>query len=336
MPLRTDVTNSVPGSPLVSIIIPAYGRPQYLRAAVASALSGGYDNIEVIVVDDGSPVPVSDEISDLIESSVIRYHRQSNGGTASARNTGASIARGEFLMFLDDDDMVAPGSLAERVAELLKRADVAGVYGRSQSFSEGAIGFQPDVELPVELVDRWTNMNCNQLISPGQALIRASDFDAIGGFATDCLGSDDWDLWIRLSARGGMWRMSEFALSYRIHKGNFSNRLIAMSTGASRVAKRARTMACRKHRPTASFMSRSYVSSLYGGKLRAAERSLAKQGAWRDFLQHYSMRKLLATRLLFARVQFKIAVVRATHRWSISDAPNQLTGRICEACLRIR
>jgi len=322
--------------PLVSVIIPTYGRPKYVRDAVGSALLGGYDHVEVIVVDDGSPVPIAGEIADLIESGTIRFLRQSNGGSGIARNTGASIARGEFLMFLDDDDMVVPGSIAARVAELTKRGDVAAAYGRSQSFSEGTAGFRPDIELPVELVDRWTNMNCCQLMSPGQALLRARDFHAVGGFSNDCPGSEDWDLWIRLSARGGMWRMNDFALSYRIHSGNFSNRLIVMSAGASQVARRSRAMACWKHRPTASFMTRSYVSSLYGGKLRAAEAILAKQGAWRAFLPHYLMRKLLATRLFWARVEFKITVICVTRRWSIPDAQNRLTGRQCESCERIR
>lgn len=336
MALSTNDVTSDAVSPLVSIIIPAYGRPRFLREAVASVLLGGHENIQVIVVDDGSPVPVSNEIADLIASNTIRYHRQQNRGTATARNTGASIAQGEFLMFLDDDDMVVPGSITRRVTELAVRPDVAGVFGRSRSFSEATAGFQPDIELPVEHVDRWVNMSCCQLISPGQALIRASAFRAVGGFATDCVGSDDWDLWIRLCARGGMWRMNDFALSYRLHPGNFSNRLIAMAIGASRVASRARSMACPQHRPTASFLTRSYVSSLYGSKLQTAVPTLVRQGAWGAALRHSLMRSVLQLRTLWARIEFKIAVIRVSHRWSIPDAPMKLTGRDCTACEQIR
>ena len=323
-------------SPLVSIIIPAYNRPETLREAIASALLGGHDHLEIIVVDDESPVPIAGAIADLIESNTVHHHRQKNGGMGAARNTGASLAHGEYLLFLDDDDLVVPGSIARRVSELVRRPELSCVFGRSRQFTDLTTGFEPDRALPVERVDRWTNMFCCQVMSPGQALIRTSEFRALGGFATDCPGADDWDLWIRLSARGQMWRMDDFTLSYRMHGGNFSNRLLIMAAGASQVARRSRRLACWKHRSTASYLTRTYVRSLYDEKIRIAAQALAARGAVGSVVRYSASRLVLYLRALWARIEFKCAMIALTHRWSVADAPNQLNGRHCPACERIR
>jgi glycosyltransferase involved in cell wall biosynthesis len=95
------------GSPLFSIILPTYGRPQFLRDALASVLAQTLQNFECIVVDDGSPTPVDPDSDDRIQ--LIR--RLGKGGAAAARNSGLEVARGKYVVFLDDDDLYKPDRL---------------------------------------------------------------------------------------------------------------------------------------------------------------------------------------------------------------------------------
>ncbi|MFB6186238.1 MAG: glycosyltransferase family 2 protein, partial [Halobacteriaceae archaeon] len=89
---------------LVSVVIPTYERPEYLQGAIQTALGQTYDNIEVIVVDDGSSDPYADEIVAEFPQSVTCIRHDENEGLSAARNTGIRNANGEYVAFLDDDD----------------------------------------------------------------------------------------------------------------------------------------------------------------------------------------------------------------------------------------
>ncbi|MGH9196249.1 MAG: glycosyltransferase family 2 protein [Acidimicrobiia bacterium] len=106
-------------TPTFSVIIPTYGRPRFLDAAIESVLAQTVEDFELIVVDDASPQPV--EVGDDRRISVVR--RLENGGPAIARNTGLVQARGRFVTFLDDDDLYTPERL-QFALEGLERAPV--------------------------------------------------------------------------------------------------------------------------------------------------------------------------------------------------------------------
>lgn len=104
------------GHPLVSIIIPTHDRLPTVFDAIESARGQSYRNIEVIVVDDGSPVPLKLQGSPVSNVVVVRHsHRY---GPAAARNTGLLHARGELVLFLDDDDQLCPDRIVRGVTQL--------------------------------------------------------------------------------------------------------------------------------------------------------------------------------------------------------------------------
>jgi glycosyltransferase involved in cell wall biosynthesis len=112
--------------PRFSVIIPTYGRPEYLSEAVDSALAQTLDDLEIVVVDDASPEELA-EPGDDPRVRVVR--RDVNGGPAAARNTGIDQARGEYLVFCDDDDVMTPDRL-EIALEGLDRAPVSVCWNR--------------------------------------------------------------------------------------------------------------------------------------------------------------------------------------------------------------
>lgn len=110
----------------VSVIIPTYCRAALLCEAVSSVLEQRVDGCEVIVIDDGSTDDTRDRISQFGEQ--VRYEYQSNQGLSVARNTGLTLARGQFVAFLDDDDWWMPGKLALQLQVLQRFPNLAGIF----------------------------------------------------------------------------------------------------------------------------------------------------------------------------------------------------------------
>src|SRR5262245_55505715 len=104
--------------PLVTVVITVYNRLAFLDQAVQSVLDQSYPQIELIVVDDGSDMDVKTVLEPF--GNLLRLYTKSNGGISSARNIGIRHAKGEFILFLDDDDFLEPCAVKELV-EVVRR-----------------------------------------------------------------------------------------------------------------------------------------------------------------------------------------------------------------------
>lgn len=114
--------------PLVSIIIPSYQSAKFVAKAIDSCLSQSYPNVEIIVIDDGSIDDTKEVLESYIDTNQISYIYKSNGRAASARNLGLTHAKGEFIQFLDADDILLPEKITIQIEYLLKYPNIAGVY----------------------------------------------------------------------------------------------------------------------------------------------------------------------------------------------------------------
>jgi len=224
----------------VSVVVPAYGHAEYVVPAVESALGQTRPPREVIVVDDGSPDDTGARLAPLAAAGRIRYVRQANAGVAAARNHGASLAGGEFLCFVDDDDLLLPHALATLAAPAVARADLALVHGQRAVFRDGA----PPPSVPVPAPSAGTPCDWarflmgNRIATPGQTLVRRSAFEAVGGFDPGIWGADDWDLWLRLLRRFAGVELPATVMAYRVHERNNSRHTARMWTQVRRVLRR--------------------------------------------------------------------------------------------------
>lgn len=116
--------------PLISVIIPVYNRERYLKEAIESVLAQTYPAIELIVVDDGS----SDRSAEIAQSYPVIYYYQTNGGISAARNAGIALATGEFIAFLDSDDIWVTDKLAKQMAAFDANPNLEAVFGYAQNF----------------------------------------------------------------------------------------------------------------------------------------------------------------------------------------------------------
>jgi glycosyltransferase involved in cell wall biosynthesis len=116
---------------LVSVIIPLYNGERYLAEAIESVLAQTYDPTEIIAVDDGSP----DNSADIAQSyAQVHLIRQSNQGLGAARNTGIKAARGDYLAFIDQDDLWVASKLALQMAAFSQDSEIDIVFGHVEQF----------------------------------------------------------------------------------------------------------------------------------------------------------------------------------------------------------
>ncbi len=181
----------------VTLIIPTFNRPHLLPRAVESARRAGRD-VEVVVVDDAS----SDETASVCRTlGGIKYARlDRNQGVAGARNVGLLESTGDYIAFLDDDDLRLPGSLDHQLA-LLEAAPEAGfVAGAALLADEHGV---PTGEVAAPRAASgdvfWQVLELNLFLLPLTVLVRKSCFFEVGLFDQRLAGIDDWDLWARIT-----------------------------------------------------------------------------------------------------------------------------------------
>ncbi len=181
--------------PLITIIIPCYNMADLLAETVESVEKVYDKNIhEVIIIDDGSTDARTNEILDSITGHQVI--RKKNEGLARARNTGIARAKGEYLIFLDSDNLLTDGYLTKGVEILNRHPEVDIVYGESEIFGEGGgLWFTKSFDLQT--------LMCYNYID-ACSLVRKKIFDELGGFddRMPVMGMEDWEMWLRAAFNG--------------------------------------------------------------------------------------------------------------------------------------
>ena len=168
-------------SPLVSVIIPTYGRNEYLTAAVRSVINQTYKNIELLIVDDGSSVPITETLADLPFdrlSAVTFIRHYKNRGANAARNSGIRAANGKYIAFLDDDDWWHEEKISRQVDAFLNSNPMIGlVYtGTHRESPAGTTVTSPTASGDV-MKDLLTGQSFGQFSS---VMVRSDAIDTAG------------------------------------------------------------------------------------------------------------------------------------------------------------
>jgi glycosyltransferase involved in cell wall biosynthesis len=214
---------------LISIVIPYYDHSSYLRQAVESALAQTYTNLEVIVVDDCSPlVDARELLADLVAKScgklsIIR--RDTNGGSAASKNTAVMQSKGEFILPLDSDDFLDSEYAQVAMDALNDFEGISGVYTQTQ-----LLGLQDFVHAPeCTIIDILSGKP-----APTTFLYSRKMFDALGGYNTSVYHDDD-EFWLRALSRNHKFlRVDKPLYHYRKHGRGKSdvNRAAALASFA--------------------------------------------------------------------------------------------------------
>ncbi|MEO7539939.1 MAG: glycosyltransferase [Pyrinomonadaceae bacterium] len=215
-------------SPLVSVITPVYNAGKYLAATIESVLAETYGNTEYIVINDGS----TDDSAEIARSfgDRIIFIDKPNGGVASARNTGVAAAKGEYIAFLDADDLWLPEKI-ERQMPAFETGDNVGMVfcgvafidqnGNAQGGGDGVVSHK-------QLIRNILLMTGTTGYVSSTGVFDKRVFDDVGGFDSDLSTSADADFICRLSTRYGITAVDEPLAMYRVHGAQMHHNLAAL------------------------------------------------------------------------------------------------------------
>lgn len=307
--------------PLISVVITCYNHGNYLKKAIESVLSQGWENKEVIVVDDGS-TDNTKSVTKQFQS--VKYIYQNNQGLSAARNTGAENSQGEYIVFLDADDWLLPDALVSNYEEMLKHPDAAFVSGsytqfyvewdklidREQSF--------PDSDHFIHLLRK------NYIAMHATVMYRKWVFDEFK-YDTSLKACEDFDLYLSIARKYPIYHHEKKLTVYRIYRQSMSGNGYRMLTAALTVMNKHKPFLKNAEEEKAwqqgvQFWKNYYGSELYHQIIYRMRQSgkPAKAHEWKALLtsHQYSFVKLSIKTPLFYMKQLKKLVPVFARRWA--------------------
>jgi len=236
--------------PKISIIVPCYKQAQFLPEALNSLLAQSFQDWECIIVNDGSPDNTA-EVAGVWINKDTRFHyiEKSNGGISSARNCGLATARGEFIQFLDADDLLEPEKLSWQVSFLDVHPQTGIVYGDMQYFLEDnsserrytiSGANEPWMakvwQDPRQPLEKLLHGNIMGIHCP---LIRRAVIERAGFFREGMHAMEDWYFFLRCAAAGAIFDYSPAPNTLalvRLHAASKTNDRIGMFAGEFELA----------------------------------------------------------------------------------------------------
>lgn len=199
--------------PRVSVILPAYNAEAYVGAAIESVLAGTYGDIEIIAVDDGSTDGTAAVIANYPEVKLIR---RQNGGISAARNCALREAAGEFIAFIDADDLWKEDKLQIEVEYLDAHPETEIVYTNFANFTDMDEASMTERQKELLAVEDEHHLTT--------ALARRGLFEKIGNFDTALAYSEDteWDLRLRFLGRECVAKLENVTYLRRVHEKNIT------------------------------------------------------------------------------------------------------------------
>ncbi|HVC00472.1 MAG TPA: glycosyltransferase [Candidatus Dormibacteraeota bacterium] len=278
---------------MITVIIPTRNCLKFLQPAVASVVAQSFSDWELIVVDDVSEDGTWDWLRGLEDRRIHSLRMDEHRERSAARNAGLREARGEFVLFLDNDDLLFPGALSRLLEALQSHPGAIAAVGARLDFN---LGSQRRVRHPLRgyVRNTWLDAMLGWVPQCGQVLLRRTAVAQAGGWKDDYIPAEDHDLWVRLSPLGPVVLIPQIVLGYRIHPQQ-----------TSKVFVRSRTIALR----------RSCLSECSGEERVRGERTVL---AWRH--------NWIAARA-FRRRRFRDA---CRHCWlAVRQAPWLLESPLC-------
>ena len=209
--------------PKVSVVMPVYNGERFLRESLDSVFAQTFQDFEVLCVDDGS----TDNSAAVFEQYGVRIRvlRQKNAGQSAARNAGVILAKGQYIAFLDQDDLWYPSKLLRQLAAIEANSRVVLVHCDFDRIDEKGRMVQEragTIERASALASPMGQLIGEALIFPSAMLIRREGFARSGGFHAELQGFEDFDLIARLKQQGEFVMVEERGMAYRLHGQGFT------------------------------------------------------------------------------------------------------------------
>ena len=224
--------------PLISVVIPAYNAQKTITQTIESVLNQTFSDFELIVINDGSQDSTLDIVSSISDSRV-QVFSYPNSGPQKSRNRGIEHSSGEYISFLDADDLWTPDKLEAQLKALQENPQAGVAYSWTDYIDESGKllpqriygNFTGDVYVKLLLAD-FVGNGSNPLIRK-QALVE------VGGFDELLVAGQDWDMWVRLASKYPFVAVPSVHILYRVSGGSWSTNLARREAGFKRVIEKA-------------------------------------------------------------------------------------------------
>ena len=224
--------------PKASVIIPAYNAMAYLPETLDSVIAQTFTDFEVLIINDGSSDNIV-EWASQIQDSRVRLISQANQGLPGARNTGIWHSKGEYLAFLDADDIWESSKLAKQVECLDKNLDVGMVSSLVSAIDPNG-NLIHIYHLPKFGNDIKRELFRSNIIFCGSTpLVRRICFEKVGFFERSLKSAEDWDMWLRIAIHYSIFVIEEPLVRYRRHPNSMSTKQRIMLQEVDRVMERS-------------------------------------------------------------------------------------------------
>ncbi|MGH9628406.1 MAG: glycosyltransferase [Bryobacteraceae bacterium] len=284
-------------SPLISVVIPVYNGSATIRETVESVLSQTHRNLELIVIDDGSTDDTSDVLASIADPRVHVFSLE-NAGIATSRNRGLARCRGQFVSFIDADDLWTPDKLQAQLEALQQAPGAGAAYSWTDYVDENGAFLHQGSHVSLS-GDIYAAMLVQNFLENGSnALIRRAVFDSVGDFDESVpKGAEDWEFFIRVARHYTFVPVRKAQVLYRVATNSVSANIHRQECALVEVVNRAFASAPVKLQP----LRKRSLANLYGYLMFRALDSSTDRG--RSLTALRCMRKSLASdpRLLLSR-----------------------------------
>ena len=223
--------------PSISVIIPVYNGEKTIKETIKSVLNQTFTDFELIVVDDGSQDSTL-EVLDSIKDSRLKVLSFPNLGVSASRNRGLERATGEFISFLDADDLWTPDKLEAQLKALQENPQADVAYSWSDWIDESGQFLRAGGHITVN-GNAYEKLLVRDFVESGSnPLIRRQALDEVGGFDQSVTPAEDWDMWLRLAARYQFVTVPYPQILYRISPNSASFNVWKMEAGSLKVIER--------------------------------------------------------------------------------------------------
>jgi len=219
------------GSCVISVVIPAYNAGKFIGEAIRSVLRQTCAEYEIIVIDDGSTDNTADIIGKCFPQ--VRYFHTPNQGVSRARNYGIRKARGEFIAFLDADDLWLPEKLEKQLAAFTADREVMLVFTEHRAFDENGFRISPfSKKERLMKGDIVKNIFLHTRVTTSTVMVRKEAIQEVGLFEENLKAAEDDNLWMRIALRCKIHLIDEVLVHYRWTENSLSRTSDSIFDGA--------------------------------------------------------------------------------------------------------
>jgi len=226
--------------PSISVIIPAYNAEKTIKETIQSVLNQTWQDFELLIINDGSQ-DATLEVIKSIQDPRIKIFSYPNAGSSASRNRGIAIAKGEYISFIDADDLWTADKLEAQYKALQENSQAAVAYSWTDHIDESGQFLRSGPQQSFT-GDVYARLLLEDFIGNGSnPLIRAQAFAEVGDFDESLAHSEDWDLWLRLAARYHFVAVPSPQILYRMRVSSKSFNIKEMEESSLQVIERAVT-----------------------------------------------------------------------------------------------